>query len=57
MFSGFVWYFPGGRDIYFDNGEAEMLEAVVANMNNYGRIAACGVIAYRFQQSSCPGYT
>ncbi|PON88992.1 Alcohol dehydrogenase superfamily, zinc-type [Trema orientale] len=38
-------YFPDGIDIYFDNVGAEMLEAAVANMNTFGRIAACGVIS------------
>uniref|UniRef100_A0A5B6YY33 Putative 2-alkenal reductase (NADP(+)-dependent) n=1 Tax=Davidia involucrata TaxID=16924 RepID=A0A5B6YY33_DAVIN len=38
-------YFPDGIDIYFDNVGAEMLEAAVANMNDFGRIAACGVIS------------
>ena len=45
-------YFPGGIDIYFDHGEAEMLEAVVANMNNYGRIAAFGVISKHTDSSN-----
>ncbi|KAE9461911.1 hypothetical protein C3L33_06184, partial [Rhododendron williamsianum] len=38
-------YFPDGIDIYFDNVGAEMLEAAVANMNTFGRVAVCGVIA------------
>lgn len=38
-------YFPDGIDIYFDNVGAEMLEAAVANMNTYGRVAVSGVIA------------
>lgn len=38
-------YFPEGIDIYFDNVGAEMLEAAIANMNNFGRVAACGVIS------------
>ncbi|XP_058223899.1 2-alkenal reductase (NADP(+)-dependent)-like isoform X1 [Rhododendron vialii] len=38
-------YFPDGIDIYFDNVGAEMLEAAVANMNTFGRVAACGVIS------------
>lgn len=38
-------YFPDGIDIYFDNVGAEMLEAAVANMNTFGRVAVCGVIS------------
>ncbi|KAK9269218.1 hypothetical protein L1049_000988 [Liquidambar formosana] len=38
-------YFPDGIDIYFDNVGAEMLEAAVANMNAFGRVAVCGVIS------------
>uniref|UniRef100_A0A7N0T7V9 Enoyl reductase (ER) domain-containing protein n=1 Tax=Kalanchoe fedtschenkoi TaxID=63787 RepID=A0A7N0T7V9_KALFE len=38
-------YFPEGIDIYFDNVGSEMLEAAVANMNLFGRVAVCGVIA------------
>ena len=38
-------YFPEGLDIYSDNDGADMLEAEVANMNPFGRVAACGVIA------------
>ncbi|KAK9141695.1 hypothetical protein Syun_011095 [Stephania yunnanensis] len=38
-------YFPDGIDIYFDNVGGGMLEAAVANMNLFGRIAVCGVIS------------
>ncbi|KAK1306914.1 NADP-dependent alkenal double bond reductase P2 [Acorus calamus] len=38
-------YFPDGIDIYFDNVGGEMLEAAVANMNAFGRVALCGVIS------------
>ncbi|XP_057485254.1 NADPH-dependent oxidoreductase 2-alkenal reductase-like [Actinidia eriantha] len=38
-------HFPDGIDIYFDNVGAEMLEAAVANMNTFGRVAVCGVIS------------
>lgn len=41
----FYRYFPEGIDIYFDNVGAEMLEAAVANMKTFGRVAACGVIS------------
>ncbi|KAL6839495.1 hypothetical protein ACP4OV_030765 [Aristida adscensionis] len=38
-------YFPDGIDIYFENVGGEMLEAVLANMNTYGRVAVSGVIS------------
>lgn len=38
-------YFPEGIDIYFDNVGAAMLEAAVANMNPFGRVAVCGAIS------------
>lgn len=38
-------YFPDGIDIYFDNVGGEMLEAAIANMKAFGRVAACGVIS------------
>lgn len=41
----FYRYFPDGIDIYFDNVGTEMLEAAVANMNTFGRVAVCGVIS------------
>ncbi|CAA0839353.1 NADP-dependent alkenal double bond reductase P2 [Striga hermonthica] len=37
--------FPEGIDIYFDNVGGEMLEAVVENMNTFGRVAVCGVMS------------
>ncbi|XP_038879874.1 NADPH-dependent oxidoreductase 2-alkenal reductase-like [Benincasa hispida] len=38
-------YFPDGIDVYFDNVGAEMLEAAIANMKSFGRVALCGVIS------------
>merc|ERR1711968_5766 len=36
---------PNGIDIYFENVGGEMLEAVLENMNNFGRIVARGMIS------------
>uniref|UniRef100_A0ACD5UHG0 Uncharacterized protein n=1 Tax=Avena sativa TaxID=4498 RepID=A0ACD5UHG0_AVESA len=38
-------YFPKGIDINFENVGGEMLDAALANMNTYGRVAACGAIS------------
>ena len=36
---------PDGIDIYFENVGGETLEVVLENMNNFGRIIACGMIS------------
>ncbi|KAH7545873.1 hypothetical protein FEM48_Zijuj01G0139700 [Ziziphus jujuba var. spinosa] len=38
-------YFPQGIDIYFDNVGGKTLDAVLVNMRDHGRIAACGMIS------------
>ena len=38
-------YFSDGIDIYFENVGGEMMEAALANMNTYGRVALSGVIS------------
>uniref|UniRef100_A0A7N0VE97 Enoyl reductase (ER) domain-containing protein n=2 Tax=Kalanchoe fedtschenkoi TaxID=63787 RepID=A0A7N0VE97_KALFE len=37
--------FPEGIDIYFENVGGKMLDAVLPNMRDCGRIAACGMIS------------
>ncbi|KAL4192395.1 hypothetical protein AMTRI_Chr06g171750 [Amborella trichopoda] len=38
-------YFPHGIDIYFENMGGAMHDAVLLNMREHGRIAACGMIS------------
>ncbi|KAL0541212.1 hypothetical protein IC582_021253 [Cucumis melo] len=38
-------YFPKGIDIYFENVGGKMLDAVLVNMREHGRIAVCGMIS------------
>ncbi|KAK1318132.1 NADP-dependent alkenal double bond reductase P2 [Acorus calamus] len=38
-------HFPEGIDIYFENVGGAMLDAVLLNMRNHGRIAVCGLIS------------
>jgi NADPH-dependent curcumin reductase CurA len=41
----FSRYFPEGIDIYFENVGGKMLDAVLLNMREHGRIAVCGMIS------------
>jgi NADPH-dependent curcumin reductase CurA len=43
--AGLLAHCPNGIDIYFDNVGGEMLEAALNRMNQFGRIAVCGMIA------------
>ncbi|ERN20219.1 hypothetical protein AMTRI_Chr06g178730 [Amborella trichopoda] len=38
-------YFPEGIDIYFENVGGAMLDAVLLNMRDHGRISVCGLIS------------
>ncbi|KAL6976094.1 hypothetical protein U1Q18_024886 [Sarracenia purpurea var. burkii] len=38
-------YFPEGIDIYFENVGGKMLDAVLLNMRDHGRISVCGMIS------------
>ncbi|KAM3702205.1 hypothetical protein ACJW31_04G008000 [Castanea mollissima] len=38
-------YFPEGIDIYFENVGGKMLDAVLLNMRDHGRIAVCGMVS------------
>ncbi|PSU34770.1 NADP-dependent oxidoreductase [Photobacterium lutimaris] len=48
---------PQGIDVYFENVGGEHLEAALNNMNDYGRIAVCGLISQYNATEPQPGPT
>ncbi|CAG23030.1 NADP-dependent oxidoreductase [Photobacterium profundum] len=48
---------PQGIDVYFENVGGEHLEAALANMSDYGRIAVCGMISQYNATEPQPGPT
>ena len=46
---------PDGVDVLFENVGGEILEAVLWNMRDYGRIAVCGMIADYNEEEPQPG--
>ena len=47
---------PNGIDVYFENVGGEQLEAALDNMNDFGRVALCGLVAiYDNTESTGPG--
>ncbi|XP_009760033.1 2-alkenal reductase (NADP(+)-dependent)-like isoform X3 [Nicotiana sylvestris] len=44
-------YFPEGIDIYFENIGGKMLDVVLLNTRNFGRIAVCGMISQYNQEN------
>ena len=46
---------PNGIDVYFENVGGDMLEAVLLQMNPFGRIPVCGMISLYNQQEPAPG--
>lgn len=45
----------GGLDVYFDNVGGPLLDAVLPNMNHYGRVALCGLVAGYGDAAGAPG--
>lgn len=46
---------PDGIDVYFDNVGGDTLDTILPLMNNYGRIAQCGMISMYNTEEPLPG--
>ena len=46
---------PDGIDVYFDNVGGDILDAALQNMNDFGRIVACGMISRYNDAEYAPG--
>jgi NADPH-dependent curcumin reductase CurA len=46
---------PNGIDVYFDNVGGDILDAVLARMNLFGRVALCGLISTYNATAPVPG--
>ena len=46
---------PNGIDVYFDNVGGDILDAALQNMNDFGRIVACGMISRYNDAEPGPG--
>ena len=46
---------PDGIDLNFENVGGDILEAVLPRMNNFGRVAVCGMIAHYNDETPRPG--
>lgn len=53
--AGLKAHCPKGVDVYFDNVGGKMLDAVLARMNLFGRVAVCGLIANYNATEPVPG--
>jgi NADPH-dependent curcumin reductase CurA len=48
---------PDGIDVNFENVGGEIMDAVISRMNNFGRVALCGMISTYNQQGPAAGPT
>ncbi len=48
---------PAGIDVYFDNVGGDMLDAVLGQMNRFGRVVECGLISAYNAKGAVPGPT